>query len=380
MPLDAPFIYDILRPTLNLDFVKNQYLDPRISYTAANSGIATYRDNQGLLKTAPSNNFSRFDYNGTGVCNGFSIEQASTNLLTYSRDLTNAAWVKGATATVALDQVGLDGSANSASSLTAGAVAATNTVLQTPGLGSAQRTYSPWIKRITGTGAISITVDGSTFTDVTSSVPADGAWHRVSLTATAVPVPGIKLSTSGDKIAVDVNQLEALPFYTSPIITAASTVTRNADVPTIATSAFGFNPNAGTLLVNFMIPSTGAVRTAATISDGTFNNVIILQAMDPNHPTLSVNVGGVSQVVFNAFPALSVNTLYKWSAAYQLNNYASLINNGTLFTDTSATVPVVTKINFGSNHVGGDSLNGYLQQVKYWPQRLSDSQLQQLTV
>ena len=59
---------------------------------------------------------------------GYYAEGAGIQLVTPTasiRDMTQAAWVKGATLTVALDQVGIDGAANSASSLTGGAVSAT---------------------------------------------------------------------------------------------------------------------------------------------------------------------------------------------------------------------------------------------------------------
>src|SRR5947207_15091579 len=46
------------------------------------------------------------------------LEAAATNVVLWNRDVTNAAWVK-VSVTPALDQVGLDGVANTASSLLA---------------------------------------------------------------------------------------------------------------------------------------------------------------------------------------------------------------------------------------------------------------------
>jgi len=66
-------------PTLRLDFVNSNVLDPRVTF--ARSTSATYFNSAGVMTTAPANT-PRFDYNpATGVCNGLLIEQYSTNLL-----------------------------------------------------------------------------------------------------------------------------------------------------------------------------------------------------------------------------------------------------------------------------------------------------------
>jgi hypothetical protein len=64
-------------PTLNLDFVNNQFLDPRITFTRTSS--ATYFNSSGVLTTV-ANNVPRFDYDpATFVPRGFSIEEQRTN-------------------------------------------------------------------------------------------------------------------------------------------------------------------------------------------------------------------------------------------------------------------------------------------------------------
>ena len=78
-----------IRPTLNLDFANTKTLDPRITYTRASTG--TYCGADGVLKTA-STNQARFDHDPeTGESLGLLVEEARTNLITYSQafNITN---------------------------------------------------------------------------------------------------------------------------------------------------------------------------------------------------------------------------------------------------------------------------------------------------
>ena len=81
-----------IRPSLLLDFANSKTLDPRITFTRAST--ATYTGADGLIKTAASGE-ARFDHNPTtGGSLGLLIEEARTNLLTYSEQFDNAAWAK----------------------------------------------------------------------------------------------------------------------------------------------------------------------------------------------------------------------------------------------------------------------------------------------
>ena len=166
-----------------------------------------------------------------GVYGGYFAEGAGTQLVTPDasiRDMTNAAWTKGATMTAAKTATGIDGAANSCTTLTGGAVSATNTAFQTLVAAASSRTYSCWIKRRTGTGTINITQDGgSTYTDITSQINGS-TFTRVSLTASVLNAAfGIQVVTNTDAIDVDFNQFEAGAFATSPMATAGAA--RNLD-------------------------------------------------------------------------------------------------------------------------------------------------------
>ena len=159
---------------------------------------------------------------------GFRREAAATNNLLHSRDLSNAAWSTKTNITAAKTATGLDGIANTATTLTA--TAADAIILQPITLASAARCASAYVKRRTGTGTISFTQDGgSTWTDITAQINSS-TWSRVQITSTlANPSTGFKISTSGDAVDVDCIQSEAGAGATSPIVTTTATVTRNQD-------------------------------------------------------------------------------------------------------------------------------------------------------
>jgi hypothetical protein len=136
---------------------------------------------------------------------GFALTTFSSilgyNAPSFSRDLTLAAWTK-TNCTVAKTVRGIDKTANVCTAITA--TSANATVLFAVTAANAARTFSAFVKRLTGTGAIAVTQDGgTTWTDVSDQV-AFGIWQRITLTQTVTnPSVGFRVSTSGDVIAVD---------------------------------------------------------------------------------------------------------------------------------------------------------------------------------
>jgi len=204
----------------------------------------------------------RFDYDPVTLApRGLLLEGARTNVVLWGRDLTNAAWTLGATMTRAKNQTGIDGVANYASSLTGGAVAATNTILQAIVLANSARFHSAYIKRLVGTGVIEMTMDnGLTWVDVTAQIFA--AWSRVTIPTQTLanPTVGFRIQTNGDSIAVDFVQNEdgavgpSMPIYVDGTID-----TRAADVCSfIGAGLVPFNSSQGAIIVQAQSEFGGA--------------------------------------------------------------------------------------------------------------------------
>jgi hypothetical protein len=195
------------------------------TFSRASSG--TYIDVNGVLQTAASN-VPRFDYNAQSNA-GVLIEPQATNLLLWSQDATNAVWTK--TNTTVTASVASPDAGTNAQKLTA--TAANGTTQQTVTLASQISVFSVWLKRVSGTGTVNITADGTTWTAVTPT----NNWQRFSATRTAAnPSPGVRIVTSGDAVSVFGAQFESGAATTSYIATTTSTATRAYDSLSYPTS------------------------------------------------------------------------------------------------------------------------------------------------
>lgn len=191
------------------------------------STVASYTDRDGLIKRALADVLRPEWISINGVLRAHTLhEKSATNIVLWNRDLTNAAWVK-TSVTAAKDQTGTDGTANSASKITA--TGANGTCLQAITLASSDRYQSAYVKRVTGSGVINMTLDnGATWTAITVT----SAWSRVTIPGQTFtnPTVGFQIVTSGDAIAVDLVQNEGgLLYATTPIPTTTTALTRAAD-------------------------------------------------------------------------------------------------------------------------------------------------------
>jgi hypothetical protein len=172
----------------------------------------------------------QFDYSYTsvGTVLGLLIEPSRTNLVLYNNDFTSGSWVK-TNCTAALTATGPDGVANSASTLTT--TAASATALQTITSASSARATQCWIKRRTGSGVVSMTQDGATYTAVTVTA----GWTLVAIPSATVvnPIVGFNIATSGDAIDVAYVQCETGAVSTSTIRTQSAAFTRSVDSASI---------------------------------------------------------------------------------------------------------------------------------------------------
>lgn len=313
---------------------------------------------------------------GSGVT-GLSIFGASTERLLWNNDLTNAAWTKGATATAAMDQTGPDGVANSASSLTGGAVSATNTCLQAFTLASSARYQSTYIKRLVGTGTIEMTTDGgTTWVDITASVTA--GWTRVSIAVQTVTNPscGFRITTNADKIAVAyvTNRAE----IDAPVIgTTTAQVTVNAD--NVATADVTFvNASAGTIYGKAFGVSDGNNHCLFALGTNGTNSIYFANRSTPLD-FYEVQNGGVTQASISNNGAWLTTTARKVAFRYAANDFAYAKDNVLIGTDVSGTIPAIAALVIGADSAAGSFRNGVIQEIRYYNVAYADAPLQALT-
>ncbi len=302
---------------------------------------------------------------------GLLVENNATGLALWDRDLTNAVWVK-TNVTAAKDQTGIEGSVNGASSLTATSNA--GTVLQSITSVSSVRYFSPFVKRITGSGTIEVTLDnGSTWTNITSNLSTTD-WYRVTTYETlANPTVGFRLGTSGDSIAVDMAGLENT-VWTSPIPTFGLSVTRARDdtfASTTPASAFTFYYD----YIPVVATSTSKTRIALEGAVGTLDLTRIRQT-SAGLLSMFANDNNVTQASFTFAAGDVDNTRTQFTTRIAANNFAASRDGGEFGTDTAGTVPDVVLFRLGTEAGGGNSSTPIIvRRIVFTDRSVSDTDL-----
>ncbi|WP_020472366.1 hypothetical protein [Zavarzinella formosa] len=256
--------------------------------------------------------------------------------------------------------------------------------------------YSACVKRLVGTGTIYMTLDGVTYTDVTSQINSAG-YTQVSVPAQVgllSCVVGFKLGTSGDKIAVDFNQCEGNMFATSPILTTTAAVARGPEYMAFNATGTGAGiaVNDGYRFlkdINFGTPVTlliqhcgnyDTIRSHIIYGDDV-SNIFVTGA--PGGGPVNVTAAGGS---FNSADSVvtGIGTLNKIAVRLDGTGAAICINGGQI--TTSSTVKY-RQTDLGLTHGTGATnngsgllpTNGFVKRMSFWREALSDGDLKYLT-
>jgi hypothetical protein len=69
----------------------------------------------------------------------------------------------------------------------------------------------------------------------------------------------------------------------------------------------------------------------------------------------------------------------KVALAFAENDFAALIDGGTVATDASGTLPSASTLVIGDRSQISAPINGHIKSIQYYPRRLTNAQLQELT-
>ena len=287
-----------IRPSLLLDFANAKTLDPRITFTR--DATATYYD-------------------------GHTTAKAEENLLLYSQDFTNAAWVNSNTSDSG-DSVAAPDGTTTADTITA--TAGNGTILQTFTAVAGGYTFSVYLKRKTGTGDVQIAADSGTWT--TKAI--DETWTRYSVTQTLTAgskTAGIKLVTDTDEVYAWGAQLELRSSMTAYTPTTSQPITNY--IPVLQSAAanvarFDHDPVTGeskgllieeqrTNLLTYSEDFANAAWKSSNSGSGTYT-LTANQGVAPDG-TLSAD-----QIVFSAISG-SQAIIYQNFAATVSNSYTA---------------------------------------------------------
>lgn len=382
---------------LALDFTTAS-LDSRITFTRTTgaSNPATYVNSSGVI-TAATSNQPRFDYNPIALtCKGLLIEGSRTNLLTYSSDLSNAAWTKSSVNTTGTPpyvdvQTSPDGTVSADKFIPTASAAAANFARSFSVTSGSTYTFSFFAKAAEQTklslvsnivSAYRVSVFNLTTKTVQSTAsgwsasvtPLANDWVRCVCTFTATSTASVAFQISNNSagwtgdgtsgIYIWGAQLEAGASATSYIPTTTTALTRNADVATITGtnfSDFWQSVKGGASVL--ATPSTASgICPLVQFDDNTANEIIALRGNTIN-PELYIVDGGTPQAQLDA-GTIAANTAYSLTGWWDTNDCKARQNSGAVVIDTTATIPTVTQMRIGSD--GTNYLNGTIATVNYY--------------
>ena len=396
--------FPTISPSLSLNFARSKTLDPRITFTRTSSGTRT--NETGLVEVVPANS-PRFDHSYDPVSGsvrslGLLVEESRTNLIRYSIISTVAGWpISGSTvtnnATTAPDGT------NTAARIQVdpGGYVADTSISVTAGQ---TYTFSFWVKSVSGSGTWGINIydhGGANIGHHRTTVNITEEWQRVSYTYTPTGTAvNVYVSDDRDNLATISDaylwgaQLEQGSFKTSLIPTEGSTVTRTADNVSMVGENFSswYNPSEGTVYAdtningvrvpsfnrlwsftnsNFNLDGLGFYSSNSSTSDGRYG--------------ISGEINGVSiYSPNNIITAISVFDTPRMKSCFGFveGGNCNISFNGVLPNTNGVTAtdfPNVDRFLIGQpqRYQGHSCMT--ISQLTYYPRRLTNSQLQNLT-
>ncbi len=417
--------------TVNGRLALNLVSSDNITYTGdGNSGVYIYgaqlSDSASLDPYVPTPGAApsstayygpRFDYDPvTLAARGLLVEEARTNLLTYSAEFDNALWAKTGTSSITPNTAIAPDGLTAGDTFFCGSTAASALRRASLTVTAAAHTYTIFAKKGTAnfaviqlsdgganfarqwfnlnTGVVGTAAAGGTMSVTSAAIQSFGnGWYRCAITATFPSTTGqvdnfVGTTDGGfggdatSNILIWGAQLEAGAFATSYIPTIASTVTRSADVATITGSLFSqwYNQPEGAFIgeASFFGLGQNPSNGLLSASNNTFSESIsVFRTGTANNISADIIDNSVTQASFVV--AMGVQPV-KAAITYALNNSNFALNGTAQTTDTSCTTPSPDRLFIGSIYSGGSFLtNGHIRSIRYVPVRAADFQLQQVT-
>ncbi|OUU70629.1 MAG: hypothetical protein CBC27_08490 [Opitutia bacterium TMED67] len=219
-------------------------------------------------------------------------------------------------------------------------------------------------------------------------------WYRCSVTGTATSTSsmttffGLEDSPSDNGYQGDGTsghfyyglQIEQGSYPTSLIHTSGSAVTRNQDLANNAGQLGVFNDTEGVLYAEMASLANDGTQRKLAISDGTNQNVVVLQFTNVTNQLRAFLYNGALNVnMYNVLSnALEFN---KIAFKFKENDFSLYVNGSEVATDPSGTTfstGDLTKFNFNDGGIS-DPFHARIREIKVFRRALTDSELTELT-
>ncbi len=388
--------YPTIRPEITLDFANSRQLDPRITFSRSSS--ATYLNPDTGLITLASDHEARLEKEG------LLIEASNSNVLQHNTQPDNSYYdlSTGLTKT-ANNAVSPDGS-QTALLLTEDSSTGLHTWGKTTNVPVTNNVMSLFVKS-NGATKVGFRQGGESYAntrfDLSTGTKTYGnggieaypnGWYRIwqirsgngnkvlfHLLGDSNELSFQGDGTSGVWVWGFQKEPNIISRPTSLIVTAASGVTRAADVCTIEGDNISswYNPSESTFVAKYTCAYGSAQAAIFGAGDGTGNNVISLRPRNTFAKSSGVNQFNVS-LYAGATPPNVQDTI-----GFSLDSFgAYLVNTNASDSDiTSVTMPVgINKLVIGKVENAFIYLNGYISRIAYYSRRLTNAELEAITL
>ncbi len=323
------------------------------------------------------------------------LEPQSTNLLPYSEDFSNAAWLK-INATIISDSIiSPDGTLN-ADELQV--TSSGGNIYDNIG-GSGDGVFSVFAKykdvqyiRLRSTGSyaffdIKNGVLGSTINTIDTKIEKyPNGWYKCSVIGNnANSLAQIFVSSDGANLGLGNVYLWGADFQngsypTSYIATSGSITTRAAETCNNSGSAQDFNSEEGVLYAEIAALANDGTFRQLTLSDSSTSDRVSIDFTSTDNQIRSFSSSGGGTVANMTGSVSNATQFNKVAVKYKLNDYALWINGVEVDTDTIGSVPTgLNNLNF-DNGGGANDFYGKTKDLKVFKRAMSDGELYLLTV
>lgn len=391
-----------------------------ISFTRATN--ASRVNASGLIETVSSGIWRR-EYSPTTLQPlGYLPEPSRINIATYSEDYRTTAeaggtrpWTASGSTVATANATGPDG-LTSATTLTESASGSVQ-VQRANGITFANATaYTfsvfvkkggrQWVQLFFGSAAFGVTqyanfdLDNLTVGTVGAGVTSysikdvGNSWRRLSITATstagAASVAAVQIADSGTMArAANITaaglttllygaQVEAGAYATSYIPTTSATVTRNADVMTVALSKLPYSATASTLIAIAQPGADDLTNTymLAQLELDTNNRIGITNGTAASKQARGLVVSGGSALHAPASSANAAAARFKAAISAAANDFQTVVNGVSIGTTTSGAMPTAADtLRVGQNLASTNRWNAPIESLVYIPRRLSQAEM-----
>ena len=381
--------YPDIRPALDLNFAATKKLDSRFKY--ARSGRASFINEHGLLEIVNANE-PRFDHDPvTRECKGLLFEEARTNLLTYSNINNMSSPNLGGNPQIndTVNNITLPtGEKGDVRRYLAASGGGGGRWGDYSGTNNTSYTGSVWIRTVSGTGTAIIDINdgGGKTINLTTE------WQRVTTTHSSNNTYRFFDIYFASPVTIYYwgVQIEESYYMTSYIPTNSSTATRGGDSLILddMENEIGYNQNEGSVIMDFSYTQdTDGAHTLFTFS-GTSSNPTdsgVRQWLRINQSAGTPNTIRYVQNSNNSDSSatLTPGVFQRIAFAYE-DGDQDVSLGGTSILDTSRT-PNTNIFRLSIGNVGWNlgyqttSLEGHVKRFTYYPKKLPNSQLNNLT-